>query len=310
MNKRKVGNTGLEVTPIAFGAWGIGGFPFWNVDDDVTSTRALKKAFECGITLFDTAPVYGLGHSEELIKKALSEHRDEIVIATKCGISWRSKDISGIYNDAKEKTILKEVDESLKRLGTDWIDVYQLHWPDPATPIEETMKTLASIKGMGKIKAIGVSNYSLKQLKEALKYTRVDSIQPKYNMLHRDIEKDLVPFCIEKDIAILPYSPLASGLLTGKYTEGFKFDDWRGKFKIAEGKEGRANFEKIKKLKKLADSYGVSLTNLAIRWTIEQPGITSALVGCNTPEHVVENIKALEMEFTDKMKEEIEAILE
>jgi len=309
MNERKVGNTGLKVTPIAYGAWGIGGYPFWKVDDDESSINALKKAFNSGINIFDTAPVYGFGHSEELVRQALSDHRDEIVIATKFGLSWRKREIGGIYNDAKEATVMKEVEDSLKRLGTNRIDIYQLHWPDPKTPIKETMETLNKIKEKGLIKAIGVSNYSIDQLKEALKYTTVDSIQPKYNMLHRDIEKDLVPFCIENDIAIFPYSPLASGLLTGKYTEGVKFDDWRGHFKIAQGKEGKVMFEKIKKLKGIAESNNVPLTQLVIRWTIEQPGITSALVGCNTPEHVEHNIQALDIEYNDEIGKEIEGVL-
>jgi aryl-alcohol dehydrogenase-like predicted oxidoreductase len=310
MEYRKLGLTDLNMSVIGYGAWAIGGYPFWTVDDDAASLKAIAKAADLGVTFFDTAPVYGFGRSEKLIGKALGARRADVVIATKCGLSWKSEHFESIYRDSSAGRIRREVDESLRRLKTDYIDLYQVHWPDPDTPLEETMRALEEIRSSGKVRALGVSNFSTGQLAESLAVTRIDACQPKYNMFDRSIEADLVPFCVERDIGIVCYSPLDSGVLTGKYDEQMIFEDWRrvgGEFK---GETYREKIRKVKALKAVAEAQGMTLTQLVIRWTIDRQGITSAIVGANTEAQASENAGAIERALSDKALASVMGILE
>ncbi len=299
MEYRVLGKSGLNVSVIGFGAWGIGGSPFWSNEGDVVSERAIMKAYDLGVNFFDTAPVYGFGHSEELIGKTLKPFRDNVIYATKCGLRWEKQSLGSITKNARRKSILEEIDQSLKRLNTDHIDLYQVHWPDVETPQDETMETLLKIQEQGKIKVIGVSNYSVDQMKTIMKSGRIESLQPDYSLLNRSVEKDIVPYCSENNIGIIAYSPLASGLLTGKYGKHTKFSDWRGKGIIGcfSGPLFERNMEKIDKLKVMGNSIGKTCGQMAINWLLAQPGLTTALLGVKNEQQVEENIKALGWEL-------------
>ncbi len=254
MEYRQLGKSDLDVSVIGYGAWGIGGKPFWSTEGEESSIRSIEKAIDLGINFYDTAPVYGFGYSEELLGKALQSKRKDVIIATKCGLVWEKEELKAIRKRATSESILKEIDLSLKRLCTDYIDLYQVHWPDEeGTPIEETMNTLLQVQKEGKIRYIGVSNYSVDQMKESLKYGQIVSLQPMYSMLERDVEQDRLPFCIENEIGVICYSPLASGVLTGKYDEDTKFKDWRGQGIIGNF-TGEVYISHIKKLNKLRES--------------------------------------------------------
>lgn len=312
MEYRMLGKSDLKISVIGYGAWGIGGEPFWRNEGDDKSIGSIKKALEVGINFFDTAPVYGFGHSERLIGKALSSERKGVVVATKCGLRWEKEELGGICRNATRKSIMEEVDLSLKRLQTDYIDLYQVHWPDEQTPIQETMDGLMELKDKGKIRYIGVSNYSAAQLKESLRYGEVISLQPMYNMVERDIEMETLPFCIKNNIGIIVYSPLASGVLTGKYDENTRFDDWRGHGIIGHFTDDTyiSNINKIKKIKDIAARLGKTMGQLAINWVIHQRGVTTAIVGVKNPSHVAENIGAVGWTIPAEDQEEIRNILE
>lgn len=310
MEYRKLGDSDLEVSVIGFGAWGIGGAPFWKSEGDEMSMRAIKKAFDLGITFFDTAPVYGFGHSEELMGKALKPVRDKVIIATKCGLSWEREKLGAISNDCTKKAILKEIDLSLKRLQTDWIDLYQVHWPDPKTPQKETMEALLEIQEKKKIRAIGVSNYSVEQMKECLEYGKIVSLQPEYSLLQRSIEKGTVSFCLENEIGIIAYSPLASGVLTGKYDKNTRFTDWRSKglLGVFKGEGYVKNIAKVDELKKMAESAGKTCAQMAINWVVHQPGLTAALVGVKNENQMEDNLKAIGWEMDSNQQEKLNEI--
>ena len=308
MEYRKLGD--LEVSVIGYGAWGIGGAPFWKNEGDKKSIDSIKASFDQGINIFDTAPVYGFGHSEELIGKALKPLREKVVIATKCGLRWDKDSLSALRKDASRKSILEEVDQSLKRLDTDWIDLYQVHWPDLETSHEETMETLLEIQEQGKIRSIGVSNYSAAQIKECSQYAKIISLQPEYSLLAREIEKEIVPLCIENNIGIIAYSPLSSGVLTGKYDKNTKFKDWRGKGIIGTfAGEGYAkNISKVDLLKAIALEEGKTCGQIAINWVLRQPGLTTALVGVKNQVQMEENLQSIGWQPSKENCEKIEKV--
>jgi aryl-alcohol dehydrogenase-like predicted oxidoreductase len=295
MEYRKLGSSDLNVSVIGYGAWGIGGAPFWSSEGDNVSIKSIQKAYDVGINFFDTAPVYGFGLSERLIGKALKPVRDKVVLATKCGLRWEKEQLGSISKLASRESILEEIDQSLERLDTDYIDLYQVHWPDGKTPHEETMGTLLEIQKQGKIRHIGVSNYSVEQMQECLKTGPLVSLQPEYSLLQRSIEKETVPFCLIHNIGIIAYSPLASGVLTGKYDKDTKFKDWRSKGIIGEftGEAFVKNIEKVEKFKKVAESQKRTCAQMAVNWVIHQPGVASALVGVKNDRQVEENLKSV-----------------
>ena len=308
MEYRKLDN--LKISVIGYGAWGIGGAPFWSNEGDSKSIESIKISYENGINFFDTAPVYGFGHSEKLIGKALKSVRDKIILATKCGLRWGKESLGSLRKDASRKSILEEIDQSLKRLNTEWIDIYQVHWPDLQTSQKETMETLLEIQAQGKIRYIGVSNYSVEQIKESSRYGKIISLQPEYSLLAREIEKDIVPVCLEKKIGIIAYSPLASGVLTGKYGRDTKFKDWRSKGIIGTftGEGFLKNINKVKRLKEIAKEEGKTCGQIAINWVLRQPGLTTALVGVKNAGQVEENIKAIGWQPSKENCKKIEEI--
>ena len=312
MEYRKLGSSDLEVSVIGYGAWGIGGAPFWNNEGDNKSLNSIKKAYDLGINFFDTAPVYGFGHSEELIGKALKPFRDKVIYATKCGLRWDKSSLSAIRKDASRSSILEEIDQSLQRLDTDVIDLYQVHWPDVETDQKETMETLLEIQEKGKIRHIGVSNYSAEQIKECLKYGKIVSLQPEFSLLAREIEKETVPVCLENDIGIIAYSPLASGVLTGKYDKNTRFEDWRSKGIIGTftGEGFIKNIEKVERLKEIAEAEGKTCGQMAINWVLRQQGLSTALVGVKNSEQVKENLNAVGWQPSQDNCKRIEKIFE
>lgn len=310
MEYRKLGGSDLKVSVIGFGAWGIGGKPFWSSEGDNVSIKALKKAYDLGVTLFDTAPVYGFGLSERLVGQALKPVRDKVILATKCGLRWEQESLGAITKLASRASILEEIDQSLERLDTDYIDLYQVHWPDGKTPHAETMETLMEIQKQGKIRHIGVSNYSTQQMQECLKTGPLVSLQPEYSLLQRSIEKEAVPFCLIHDLGIIAYSPLASGVLTGKYDRNTKFKDWRSKGIIGEftGEAFEKNIAKVEQLKAIADSHGRTCAQMAVNWLLGQPGMASALVGVKNDRQVEENLKAVGWQMDPTVQDQIDAI--
>lgn len=310
MEYRKLGDSDLEVSVIGFGAWGIGGAPFWSTEGDHPSCKAILKAFDLGINFFDTAPVYGFGHSEELLGKTLKSVRDKVILATKCGLVWRKENLGSIAKNAKRDSILNEIEQSLRRLQTDVIDLYQVHWPDVNTPQEETMETLLEIQAQGKIRYIGLSNYSVEQTKECLKVGNIVSLQPEYSLLERSIEKETVPFCQENQIGIIAYSPLSSGVLTGKYDKSTKFKDWRSKGIIGTftGEGYEKNIAKVDQLKALAQADGKTCGQMAINWVTRQPGLTTALVGVKNESQMEENLRSVGWKPSADQQENIEEI--
>ncbi len=296
MNYRQLGNTELNVSEIGFGSWGIGGYPFWNHEGDKKSVRAIEKAVDLGINFFDTAPVYGFGHSEELLGKTLKPVRDRVIIATKCGLIWNKRKVSAITKNCTKKSILKEIDQSLSRLKTDIIDLYQVHWPDTNTPQEETMDALLELQHVGKIKYFGVSNYSLEQLNECLALVRFESLQTQYNLLERSIENDIMPFCKKHNISVLAYSPLASGVLTGKYDKQTRFTDWRSRGILGHfsGKEYETNIDKVERLKEIASRLKDNATRTAIKWSLSTPSIASILVGVKNESQLKQNLEGID----------------
>lgn len=305
-----LGKTELNVSVIGFGAWGIGGYPFWNHEGDKKSERAILKAFDCGINFYDTAPVYGFGHSEELLGKTLNSIRDEIIIATKAGLVWDKPKVSCITRNCTRESILSEIDLSLKRLKTDWIDLYQIHWPDTETSHTETVEALLELQQKGKIRYFGVSNYSIGQMSECLDIAPLPSLQTQYSLLDRKIENEIIPFCLENDIGILAYSPLASGVLTGKYDKKTQFTDWRSKNLLRDfsGEAYECDINKVEKLKEIASKTNETCARLAIKWLISQPAVTSTLVGVKNEKQIAENILGVDLPLENIYFDEINEI--
>ncbi len=321
MEKRKLGNSDLMITPIAFGAWAIGGW-MWGGAERKDAIKAIETSLEMGMTTIDTAPVYGFGLSEEIVGEVIKNKRDKTEILTKFGMKWdtqkgefyfSTQDNQGrpidIYRYAGRDSVIQECENSLKRMGTDYIDLYQIHWPDSTTPIDETMEAVNRLIEQGKVRAAGVCNYDHELLGETLKTTSIISNQVPYSMVRRDIEDNVVPYCLENSIGILAYSPLQRGLLTGKFKTGHKFnegDNRPGTPYFQENNMIRVN-EFLQSIKPIADSYDISLAQLVLRWTIEQPGITCALAGARNPGQVKDNTGALNFDIN---KEEIDTINE
>ncbi len=314
MKKRKLGNSDLEITEIAFGAWAIGGW-MWGGADATDAVRAIETAIDNGMTTIDTASVYGFGLSEELVGKAVRGKRDKTQILTKFGMSWSgkkgtfhfsSRDNNGkaidIYKYASRKKVLKDCEDSLRRLGTDVIDLFQIHWPDTSTPVSETMEALEMLVSQGKIRAGGVCNYPVDQLTEARKTFPVASDQVPFSMVRRDIEKDIVPYCLQNNTGILAYSPMQRGLLTGKIRPGHKFNEGDSRPDTPYYKEPNLSniLELLDKIRPIAEGHNVTLSQLALNWTIQQPGITCALAGARNPQQTLENIGAADFSLTQE----------
>ena len=320
MEFRKLGNSNFNVSAITFGAWAAGGW-MWGGTDRNDAINAIHASYDLGVTSIDTAPVYGQGESEEIVGEAIKGlPREKIQLLTKFGMRWdlkkgdfafKSKTNQGedidVYKYAAKESIIKECELSLRRLGTDYIDLYQIHWPDITTPIAETMEALQLLIKQGKIRYAGVCNYSAAQLDEARKSVEIISNQVPYSMVKRGIEKELIPYCIQNNVGILAYSPLERGLLTGKIKPGHTFadGDHRSKLIYYTSENIQRTNDFLDKIKPLAQQKKVVLSQLVLRWTIEQPGITIALVGARNAEQAIQNAKAIELKLE---REEIQFI--
>ncbi len=312
MEKRALGKSALPVSPIAFGAWAIGGW-MWGGADKKDAIRAIHACLDQGVTSLDTAPIYGFGQSEEIVGEAIKGKRDSYEILTKCGMQWEgtkgdyfftTNDNSGVQREihtySGRDSIIAECEDSLRRLGTDYIDLYQVHWPDSTTPIEEAMEAFRILLEQGKIRAAGVSNYSVEQMEKASSVVDLSSNQMPYSMVRRDIEQDVVPWCMDHNCGILAYSPLQRGLLTGKITPDYPFAPGDNRpetphFKINNLIKTNKFLDKIKPL---AEEKGATLSQLVIAWTLCQPGITVALVGARNEEQVKQNAGAFSVQLS------------
>ena len=315
MEYRTLGNTDLKISAITFGAWAAGGW-MWGGSDSNQAIKAMRDAYDKGVTSIDTAPIYGMGASEELVGEAIKHiPRDKVQLLTKFGMRWdlnkgtfyfKSKDNDGqevdIYKYSGKESIKLEVENSLKRLGTDYIDLYQIHWPDITTPIQETFEAVAELIQEGKVLHAGVCNYNVEQMKEAEKYVNVVSNQVPFSMVNRGIEKDVVPYCIEKGMSILAYSPMERGLLTGKMKPGQEFE--KGDHRADNPNFTDDSISKtnsfLEKIRPLAEKKNATLAQLVLRWTIERPGITIALAGARNSEQSVQNAQASNFELSSE----------
>lgn len=305
MKYKELGKSGIKVSVVGLGTWGVGGM-FWGKTTDSDAVSAIEKSIDCGINLIDTAPAYGTGHSEKLVGQAIKGKRDKVIIATKCGLDRKK----GFFIDQKPQKIRQDLEESLGLLNTDYIDLYQCHWPDPKTPIEDTMSELLKMQSEGKIRCMGVSNFDLDLLKKSLDIAPVVSIQPHYSLLQRDIEKDIIPFCKDNKISILAYGSLGSGILTGKYKKRptFPRNDARSFFYpfYKEPYWNKAQ-ELLKDMGNIAGKHGKPVSHIAINWTRQQEGITSALVGAKNPLQAQTNSGSSDWELSG---EELQSLTE
>jgi aryl-alcohol dehydrogenase-like predicted oxidoreductase len=292
MKTRTLGNSDMEITPIGFGAWAVGGsWEFgWGKQDDDDSVAAIHRALELGVNWIDTAAAYGMGHSEEVVARALAEWRGKRpYVFTKCGIV---KDEKGeIGYSTKRESIRREVEASLKRLRVDVIDLYQIHWSmDELAETLEGWETMAALKKEGKVRWIGVSNFSVEELEAAAKIAPITSLQPPYSLIKRDAEKDLLPYCGKNNVGVIVYSPMGSGLLTGAMTreriEKLPADDWRRKSPDFKEPKLTANLALAERLRKVGEGHGKSAGEAAIAWTLRQSAVTAAIVGARNAKQV------------------------
>jgi aryl-alcohol dehydrogenase-like predicted oxidoreductase len=292
MKTKKLGNSDLNITPIGFGSWAIGGdWQFgWGAQEDADSIGAIHRALELGINWIDTAAIYGLGHSEEVVARALADWPHERpLVFTKCGMIWN--DQGAVDYSLKAKSIRTEVENSLRRLKIETIDLYQIHWPadDPGETVEG-WQTLAALKKEGKVRWIGVSNFSVAELKAAQEITPVTSLQPPYSLVKPEAENELLPFCGKENIGVIVYSPMASGLLTGAMTreriQALPAEDWRSRNPEFQEPKLSQNLALVDRLRKVAKRHGRTPGEVAIAWTLRQPAVTGAIVGARRPEQL------------------------
>jgi aryl-alcohol dehydrogenase-like predicted oxidoreductase len=314
METRKLGKNGPDITTIGFGCWAMGGVGLaggWGPQDDQQAIDAIHAALDLGVNWFDTAAIYGTGHSEETLGKALGDRRKDVILATKFGLVW---DENGkITNDSSYQSVMRECDASLQRLGTDYIDLYQQHWPDTiGTPVEESMRALDDLIKAGKVRYAGVSNFDVPLLERALSVRHIDSLQPQYNLFSRDVEAEILPFCQQNGIGVVAYSPLASGLLGGKYTESQTFDDtdWRSSNPDFTGEGLKRNLAKVERLRAIAQRFDKTVPQLAVAWVLSNPATTSAIVGVRKPDHITSIIPAADWHLDEKTRGEIETAMQ
>jgi aryl-alcohol dehydrogenase-like predicted oxidoreductase len=316
MNKlRPLGKSGISISAVMFGAWAIGGW-LWGGTDEQQSINAIRAALDMGINSIDTAAVYAQGFSEELVGRAIKDvPRDQVILATKCGRRWddpkqegsnplETQNLKGetltIRSNSKPYSIAYECEQSLKRLAVDYIDLYQIHQLDATTPVEESMAAMEQLRKAGKIRAIGVSNYNAEMIARAAAAGPLSSVQPPYSLLRRDIEKDILPLCHREDIAVLAYSPLERGLLTGKVSPERQFSpgDHRVRHKLFDVENRKKVLASLEKISAIAARHHATPAQVAINWTIQQPGVTAAIVGARSPQQARENAGALAFELT------------
>ncbi len=312
MEYRKFGKLDFEVSKVGLGTWVTGGW-MWGGSSDEESVAAITAAIESGVTLIDTAPVYGFGHSETIVGNVVSQlkARDKVILATKCGLEWNDSNRERIRRNSSRDRILKEIDESRKRLQTDVIDIYQVHWPDEAVSFAETMETLLGLLEKGVIRAIGVSNFTIDQMKECMKHAPLHSLQPPYNLYERGIEEDVLPFCAENNIAVLTYGSICRGLLSGKITAEtiFKEGDVRSMDPRFKPDNLKDYVRATSCLKEFAKSRGLTVTQLAIQWAVNKTCVTSALVGMRKAEQAKDNAGTFNSKLNEDDIKTIESIV-
>ena len=298
---REIGRSGVRASAVGLGTWAIGGW-MWGGTDEAESISAIQASLDAGVTLIDTAPAYGLGRSEEIVGKAIAGRRDKAVIATKCGLVWHTQkgkhffdqDGRPVHRYLGRDSIVHELEESLRRLGTDYIDLYITHWQDPTTPVEETVAALEDLKQAGKIRAIGASNVNRSELEQYVATGALDAIQERFSMIDRGIEADLLPLTVENGVSTLSYSSLALGLLSGTIGPDrvFSGDDQRRdnpRFSVANRQKAKDFAEAIRPV---AERHGASIAQVVIAWTLAQPGVTFALCGARNPAQALDNARA------------------
>ncbi len=302
---RTLGNSDLQLSPIGFGAWAIGGGDWqysWGAQDDMDSVTAIHRALDLGINWIDTAAIYGLGHSEEVVGRAVKSSSHKPYIFTKCSMRWH-KDRS-IYNSLKADSLVEEVEGSLTRLGVETIDLYQIHWPNPDGEIEEGWEALSRLREQGKLRWIGVSNFSVDQMKRAQKIAPITSLQPPYSMLRRAIEAEILPFAQENGIGVINYSPMLSGMLAGKMSAervaAFPADDWRRRNAEFSEPNLSRNLRLVELLREIGSGHGVSPGVVAVAWTLHHPAITAAIVGGRSARQVEETADALGFRMSEE----------
>ena len=320
-----LGRSSQSVSPVILGAWSWGGW-YWGGADDDASINTLHASIDAGVTTVDTAPVYGFGRSEEVLGRGLKGIRNKVQILTKVGLRWDdetgahffdTKDADGtpyrLFRNLRPSSIRHEVEQSLQRLGVDHIDVLQCHWPDPSTPIPDTMGCLADLVREGKVGAIGVSNFSVEEMVEAqsvLGAIPLASNQPKYSLLDRRVEKEVLPHCLENQVGVVVYSPMSGGILSGRVTmeRTFAESDGRSSDPLYHPENRLRVLEALDSVRGVADSHGVSLANLSVAWVLHQPGVTGALVGARTPSQAQENARAMSIQLTDDESQLIQSV--
>lgn len=310
ISQRPIGSSDLRVSPVAMGCWPITGITSLGVTRE-QGLATLQTAVDCGINFFDTAFMYGYdGESEQMIAEAIGNRRDELVIASKCGLHW-SAERTGL-KDGRPQTLKQQCETSLGRLQTDWIDLYYLHAPDPNVPVAESAGMFVELKQAGKIRTVGVSNFNVEQLQQFHAVCPIDAVQPHYNMLQREIETDILPWCQSHNASATVYWPLLKGLLAGKLARDHVFDkkDGRKKYPMFQGDEYQRNCDFVDRLRQFADSIGKSVVDVVVNWTIQQPGITSALCGAKRPDQISEVAKALDWSLSTEQLATINQLIE
>jgi aryl-alcohol dehydrogenase-like predicted oxidoreductase len=325
MEYRQLGNSDVKVTAVTLGTWAIGGW-MWGGQDESDALDAIRRSVDLGVTSIDTAAVYGFGSSEELVGKAIAGRRDQVQILTKYGLRW---DIDGngeehfdtvdsegnpvtIYKHAKADSVIEECERSLKQLGVETIDLYQCHWRDRTTPVEETLAAVDKLLKDGKIRAAGVSNFAPDEILAANQVVPLASDQPPFSMVNRSAEKDVIPTCRENGIGVIVYSPLERGLLTGKVTMDREFPetDHRSRNPFFAKENRRRVLDFLDKLRPVADGHDATLAQLVICWTIHRPGITAALVGARNVQQAEQNAAAADLELSDEEMRRIDELVE
>jgi aryl-alcohol dehydrogenase-like predicted oxidoreductase len=314
MQTRKLGYSDLYLTTVGLGTWAHGGpWAFgWGPQDDADSIAAIQRALDLGVNWLDTAAIYGFGHSEEVIGEAIKGRREEVIIATKCGrVGDRSA--GTLASNLKRDFVRHEIENSLRRLQTDYVDLYQIHWPIPDEDIEEGWETVAEIVREGKARYAGVSNFSVDQMRRLQPIHPIASLQPPYNMLRREVEAEILPFCAANQIGVISYSPMNAGLLTGRVTHersaGFGEDDWRVRNENFREPKLSRNLALVEALRPIAQREGVTLSQLAIGWVLRRPEITAAIVGARRPQQIEETAPAGDYAMPADVAAEIETLL-
>jgi aryl-alcohol dehydrogenase-like predicted oxidoreductase len=304
LETRQLGNSDMHITHIGFGAWAIGGGDWqysWGQQDDADSVAAIERALDLGINWIDTAAIYGLGHSEEVVARALKDSPHKPYIFTKCSMRWDGD--RKIYRDLKAASVRQEVEASLRRLKIDVIDLYQIHWPDPEGEIEEGWETMAQLKQEGKVRYIGVSNFNVPQMERAAKIAPITSLQPPYSIVHRAVEAEILPWCRKHGVGVINYSPMASGLLTGKMTaeriQRLPADDWRRRDPQFNAPKLEKNLAMVKQLAAIGERHGVGPGVVAVAYTLHDPAVTAAIVGARGPNQIEGTIAAASFTLSD-----------